>query len=308
MGDPDLCAEISDLIAEFDPDTLGRLPVRKHEVVERFVAAGNPRAARIVAALTDREGVLDPQAVDRLLVRIHCEMQRLSEEFQHGQRVAELLRPLLAALRQAGVSRPIRVIDVGCGTGYVIRWLAAKGNLGEDVELLGADFNAALIEEARRLAGGEQLRVAFLQANAFRLEEGASVVLSTGVVHHFRGPLLAAFFRGHERAETAAFAHFDFQPSPLAPFGSWLFHAARFSEPLAKHDGVVSAVRAHDGQTLVNAAKAGAPSFQATMYSTRLWFLPIPRSFHALVGIRPTSREAFVRALGRRAGRLGVWR
>jgi hypothetical protein len=176
------------------------------------------------------------------------------------------------------------------------------------VELVGADYNAALIQEAQRLAQQEQLRVKFLHANAFRLEEAASVILSTGVLHHFRGQELYSFFSGHERTNTKAFVHFDFQPSPLAHIGSWLFHAARFSEPLAKHDGVVSAIRAHNSETLVNAAKAGAPSFQATMFSTRLWFLPIPRSFHVLLGLRPTYREAFVSALDKRAERLAEWR
>jgi SAM-dependent methyltransferase len=300
--------EISDFIAAFDHDTLARLPVHKRDVVEHFVTSGNRSAARIVSALPERDGILEPQAVDQLLVRVHCELQRLSEEFQHGQRVAELLRPFLTAIREIDSPKLIRVIDIGCGTGYVLRWLAANEKLGDDVELLGVDFNSALIEEAQRLAQREQLRVKFLQANAFRLEEAASIILSTGVLHHFRGQQLASFFSGHERANTKAFIHFDFQPSPFSHIGSWLFHAARFSEPLAKHDGVVSALRAHDSETLVDAAKAGAPGFLAAIYSRRLWFLPIPRSFHALVGLRSTYREAFLRALNKRAGRLAEWR
>src|SRR5262249_32313967 len=121
------------------------------------------------------------------------------------------------------------------------------------------------------------------------------------------GLSLVEFFRAHDRPETAAFIHFDFQPSRLAPIGAWLFHAARFREPLARHDGVLSAIRAHDGPTLVHAAKAGAPGFQAAMYSTQLWRLPIPRPFHTLVGIRPRYREPFVSALGARAARLEQW-
>ena len=297
--------EISDEILSFDPDTLQRLPVRKSAVLEKF--RSNPRARRIVQAMADRDDILDPDAVDRRLIRVHCEMQRISEEFQHGQRVAELLRPILQALRSTGVVRPIRIVDVGCGTGFVLRWLAAHGDLGGDVELVGADYHPALIGEAMRLAKLEDLKVAFRVANAFRLDPPGSMYLSTGVIHHFRGEGLPGFFRSHDGPETKAFVHFDFLPSPMAPFGSWLFHAVRMRDPLAKHDGVVSAVRAYSGAELIRAAGDGAPGFVRTMYSTRLGFLPIPRAFHSLVGLRPEYREPFERALGARRSRLGAW-
>jgi hypothetical protein len=110
----------------------------------------------------------------------------------------------------------------------------------------------------------------------------------------------------HELPETRAFIHFEFQPSVLTPFGAWLFHAIRFHEPLAKHDGVLSALRSHRAERLLEAARAGAPRFLTGMYSTRLSRLPIPRAFHTLVGIRPELHDAFVRALGRRSSRLGA--
>jgi len=195
-------------------------------------------------------------------------------------------------------------VDLGCGTGYVVRWLAACGNLSRRVELIGADYNAALVAEARRLAAEEKLDCSFVVANAFRLEEPADVILSTGVVHHFRGEALDELFRQHEASPARAFVHFDFQPSPIAPLGSWLFHRVRMRQPLARHDGVLSAVRAHAGQTLLAAARGRAPSFRASVYSKRLWGTPVPRAFHALVGARGSLWGEFVRALGGRASRL----
>lgn len=295
--------EISDEIVAFDPESLARLPVRKADALASVSDA--PRARRVVAAIPERDGLLDPEAVDRLLIRVHCEMQRISEEFQHGQRVAELLRPLLAALREGAAPRPLRVVDVGCGTGYVVRWLAARGGLGEDVELVGADYNAALVGEAERLARLEGLRCGFVTANAFALRAPASVFLTTGVLHHFRGDALRRFFESHERPTAQAFAHFDFQPTPWAGLGAWLFHAIRMREPLARHDGVVSAQRAHPAATLLAAAKQGAPGFLRGIYGARLAPLPVPRTFYSLVGIRPALREAFLAALGRRRPRLG---
>jgi SAM-dependent methyltransferase len=299
----DYSPEISDAIVSFDPETLKRRPVIKSQVLKEFSELGNRKAARIVERIPDRDGVLDDGAVDRLLVTSHCEMQRMSEEFQHGKRVGELLKPLLKALREGGLNRTIRLVDIGCGTGFVVRWLIANEYLGDDVELIGADFNEALINEARRLSERENLNCTFVVANAFRLAQPADIFLSTGILHHFRGDGLAELLRRHRVAQ--AFVHFDFHSSPMSPFGSWLFHAVRMREPLAKHDGVLSAVRAHKSRRLLSVARAAAPEFVSTIYGTRLWRLPIPRVFHSLVGIRHEYHAAFVRNMGNRIASLG---
>jgi SAM-dependent methyltransferase len=298
-------SEISDKIVAFDPATLARQPVHKSSVIEHFLNEGNARAARIVEAMPDGDGNLDPTFVDSLLISIHCEMQRISEEFQHGQRVLELLRPTLAAVRSAMPSGVVRIVDIGCGTGFVIRWLAANGNLGSSVELIGVDYHEALVTQARHLAEAEGLRCTFKVANAFHLDPPGTIYLSSGVVHHFRDGALREFFAQHEQPGTMAFLHFDFLPSPLAPLGSWLFHTVRMRSALAKHDGLVSAIRAHPGATLLSAARTGTSSFALAMFNTRLWGLPIPRAFHTLIGIRRAFREAFMDALGSRMNRLG---
>jgi SAM-dependent methyltransferase len=296
--------EISDAIVAVDPVTLDRRPVARADVLEAFRLRGDRRALRIVERLPHRDGLLEPAAVDRLLLTVHAELQRISEEFEHGQRVAELLRPLLATLRAAGVPAPLRVVDIGCGTGYVLRWLAAYGQLGDDVALVGVDLNEALVEEAQRLAEQEGLAARFLKADAFRLPEDSVVYLSTGVLHHFRDDDLTQFVRSQDRPGTHAFLHFDFQPSPLAVPGAWVFHLARMREPLSRHDGVLSAQRAHDAGTLTAAARVGAPRFRSGIFGARLWGLPIPRVFHTLVGLRPELADGFGARLGRRRGRL----
>ena len=305
MVDDRYSPEISDAIVSFDPETLQRAPVVKSDVLRQFSDYRNRTAVRVVERIPERDGVLDPAAVDRLLVTSHCEMQRMSEEFQHGRRVGELLRPVIKALHEGGVANPIRIVDIGCGTGFIVRWLAANAYFDDDVEVIGVDFNKALIDEARRLASLEKLNCTFLVANAFRLDHPAAIYLSTGILHHFRGQGLVELLRRHDRKETHAFVHFDFHSSPMAPFGSWLFHAVRMREPLAKHDGILSAVRAHKSRYLLEAARTAAPDFVSAIYGTRLWRLPIPRVFHSLVGIRPAHHPAFVRNMGNRIASLG---
>jgi SAM-dependent methyltransferase len=299
--------EITDRLVTFDSDTLVRQPVLQQAVVSEFQNLNNKWAARIVANLpAGNDGTLDALTVDRLLVTAHCEMQRISEEFQHGRRVAGLLNPILQTLREVTPGRPLRVVDIGCGTGFAVRWLAAHRALPADVEVIGTDYNTALLAEARRLAAAENLPCRFVVANAFQLTEPASVYLSTGILHHFRGDELLDLFRQHNQPETRAFLHFDFHQSALAPFGSWLFHAVRMREPLAKHDGILSAVRAYGSKELLSAARLAAPGFVSKIYGTQLWGLPIPRVFHSLVGILPEYHERFIQNLGSKRDSLGV--
>jgi SAM-dependent methyltransferase len=295
--------EVSDLVVAHDSRTLERVPVRKQELLSLF--AHNPRAAAVVSRIPELDGFLDPVAVDRLLLRVHWEMQRLAEEFYHGARILELLEPAIATLRASGLRGPLRIVDVGCGTGYAIRWLAARGHLADqEVELTGIDLNSTLIAEARRLARAEDLPCQFFHGDAFSQDHGGHIYLSTGVLHHFRGPALVELFRRQESPSTAAFFHYDFQPSPLAPLGSWFFHILRMRTSLARHDGVLSAVRAHSAATLLAAGRCGAPGFACGIYGARIWRTPLPRAFHALLGVRRELAPALLARLGRRGQKL----
>jgi len=299
--------EISDLIIQHDPVTLERLPVRKHDVRGVLEKFRNRQALRVIDALPDRAGILDPPAIDRLFVVVHSEMQRLAEEFYHGGRVWELLQPVLAAVRATGVAKNdrLRVVDIGCGIGYSVRWLAARTPLAaHGVDLVGMDLNSALIREATRLARAENLPCRFVHGDAFSPANSGRIYLSTGVLHHFRGDGLASFFRLHELRETQAFLYYDFQPSFLAGPGSWFFHVIRMRTALARHDGVLSALRVHSAQTLVAAARSASPGFASGMYGRKIWRTPLPRVFHTLIGLRRPLIPEFRRVLGHRIGRL----
>ncbi|MCK6547989.1 class I SAM-dependent methyltransferase [Myxococcota bacterium] len=296
--------EISDLIVDYDAETLARVDVHLPAVVERLRANGQASAARIAAAIPTRAGVVDRDAADAILLRAHMELQRLSEEFLQGDRLRLLVEPVIDALRAAGVSPPYRVVDVGCGLGFCVRTLAATGGLGPDVELVGCDYNRALVDAAAQLAREEHLACRFLCANAFRLEPPAHVYTSTGVLHHFRGDALARFFEGQRGA--AAFVHFDTQPSVLSPIGSWIFHRARMREPLARHDGVVSAMRTHSAATLLGAARSTGLAC-ASWDAARSLASVVLRPMHAIVGLGPTLVEPFEAALGPDVARLGGW-
>jgi len=298
--------EITDVIVRHNPQTLEREPVRKQEILEIFQRYGNRRAIRAVQELPDWDGVLVDCVVDRTILAVHWEMQRLAEEFYHGQRVWEIARAAVVALRKNGFLKTIRIVDVGCGIGYTTRWLAAKIPAREQgLEFVGVDLNSTLIREANRLAEAEKLDCKFVHGEAFSPQLAGNIVISTGVVHHFRGVALEDFLRRHEREQTQAFFHFDFQPWVLAPVGSWFFHWLRMRTAIARHDGVLSAARAHTAETLVRAARKCSSGFAAGIYGARIWNTAAPRVFHTLVALRRPLMAEFRAQLGRRAGRLG---
>ncbi|WP_406505154.1 class I SAM-dependent methyltransferase [Streptomyces sp. NBC_00212] len=295
--------EISDLITDTDPAGGARLPVSRAAVVRRLVESGDRRAARIVAALpAGPDGVLDPVAVDRLMVGVHTELQRLSEELRIGERLAHVLSPLFTAIRASGHAGPLRLVDVGCGLGYLVRWLAATVALGPDVELVGVDLDAALVNEADRLARAEGLACRFVHGNAFDLPEAATVFVSTGVLHHFRGPALAEFFRAQAASPALAFCHYDIAATRLAPIGAWVFHRARMRHPLGRHDGVASALRAHDDATLLRAASV--PGIRPLLYEPRGMANPFCTTLRPVLGVRPQLEAPLRLALGRASRRL----
>ena len=286
--------ELSDLIVDYDPDTLERRDVTLDTVLGRLPA---PAAARRVArTLASGTGVLDRARVDAVLVRAHLELQRLHEEFRVGALMRDLVAPMIDVARCRAGGRRVRVVNLGCGMGFVVRWLAARGHLGPDVELIGADCNRALVTAAQRLAEEERLDCRFVAGNAFALREPADVIISIGVLHHFRGAELAAVFAQHERSPAAGFVHVDIRPSPIAPIGSWMFHRARMREPLARFDGVRSVVRAHRADTVCRAAASGAPGFTLALLDARPGVAGLLRIFQATLGVRGVGGDAMRQA------------
>lgn len=295
--------EISDLVVDYDAQSLQRRPVRRSEVMSTLRENGQHWAARIASGLPADGDVLDSAAVDDVLLRAHAEIQRLSEEFCQGKRIWTLLGPVVECLRRQGVD-PIRIVDVGCGIGYAVRWLARE-HRADDIEWIGVDLNDTLVGAAARLAEREGLDCQFRHANAFALQQRAHVFLSSGVIHHFRGDALRQFFVEQQRCNPCAFIHFDIQPSWASPIGAFLFHWARFQQALSRHDGYCSALRAHRGKTLEEAAADADGKFAVRLFDNHESLVPVFRVMHAVVGVRRELDEAWRHELGAAARRLG---
>jgi SAM-dependent methyltransferase len=325
--------ELSDLIVDYDRHTLERRDVRRQAVLDALSPGAARVARRVLAELAgplspaqpaapmaltapmaptapadsaDAAGILDRESVDAVLLRSHLELQRLHEEFHVGAMMRDLVEPMIAIARERTRQRAVRVVDLGCGLGFVMRWLAARGDLGAGVELIGADCNQVLARAAQRLADEERLECRFVAGNAFTLREPADIVISTGVLHHFRRGDLDAVFMQHERSAAIGFVHVDVRPSLVAPLGSWVFHQARMRERLARFDGVRSAVRAHDAATLRAAVTRGAPGFTLAMVDARPGLRGLLRIFQAAVGARGVTGERLRDAYGAFGSRVDI--
>jgi ubiquinone/menaquinone biosynthesis C-methylase UbiE len=83
---------------------------------------------------------------------------------------------------------PRRVLDVGCGTGYLLRLLAAR--YPQAAELAGIDAAPAMIETAEQAADDERLR--FMVGTAERLpypDDAFDLVVSTTSFDHWADQL-----------------------------------------------------------------------------------------------------------------------
>jgi ubiquinone/menaquinone biosynthesis C-methylase UbiE len=116
-------------------------------------------------------------------VRAFDERAASYESGRHGQLHKEI-SDRVVKLALGRVPAPRRVLDVGCGTGYVLRQLAAR--LPRASEFLGVDPAPKMIEVARSASSDERLN--FLSGIAERLpadESTYDLVVSTTSFDHW---------------------------------------------------------------------------------------------------------------------------
>ncbi len=136
------------------------------------------------------------------------------------RRIFEPIQRAVLDLAAAEVASPRAILDVGCGTGRLLRAAAARFPAAQ---LTGLDPAPEMIREAR-LAAGEDGRIEFEQGFAEALPFAGArfdVVFSTMTFHHWRD-------RPHGAAEVRRV---------LAPGGRWLladFVATGLMRPLRR--------------------------------------------------------------------------
>jgi 2-polyprenyl-3-methyl-5-hydroxy-6-metoxy-1,4-benzoquinol methylase len=139
-------------------------------------------------------------------------------------------------------SRPLRVVDVGCGDGDMLRrldtWAAKRG---VPVALTGIDLNPDAIRAAREVTPSAQ-RIEWIAGDALSNATigDIDVVICSLLTHHLTDPQIVQFLQWTERTTRRGWFVNDLHRKavPYHLFRLW----ARFTNwhPFVKNDGAVS--------------------------------------------------------------------
>lgn len=173
-------------------------------------------------------------------------------------------RPTLHFLERlhasAATTQPLRIVDVGCGGGDMLRrvelWAAAKRI---PVKLTGIDLNPYAARAAHEFTNNTSA-IEWLTSDAFSYTEPIDVVLSSLFTHHLSGPEIVSFLRWSESVAQRGWFINDLcrEPLPYTLFGL-LAKTLRWHR-FVQHDGPVSFRRSfREDDWLRMAAAAGLP-------------------------------------------------
>lgn len=180
------------------------------------------------------------------------DLQRALEDLAAVNRLTLGYRPTLGFLRRvaraAPRTRPLRVLDVACGSGDGLRQVARWATrTGWDVELTGLDVNRATIEIAKR-AWTEERPVSWVAADVLSYEppEAFDVVVSSLFAHHLTNAQIVRFLTWMNGVARYGWFVNDLHRHPV-PYHSFRLLSAAFRwHHFVRHDGPVSIARAFE--------------------------------------------------------------
>jgi 2-polyprenyl-3-methyl-5-hydroxy-6-metoxy-1,4-benzoquinol methylase len=138
-----------------------------------------------------------------------------------------------------GFRGPLRIVDVGCGGGDMLRRIARWARMrGVAVQLTGIDLNPYAARAARESSNGSAIE--WLTGDAFTYTEPVDVVLSSLFTHHLATPEIVRFLAWSEAVARRGWFVNDLcrEATPYRLFGgiARLMRWHRF----VQHDGPVS--------------------------------------------------------------------
>lgn len=161
-------------------------------------------------------------------------------------------------LLETSASGKIKIMDVGCGNGTMLREIADFGRKNNfNFELMGIDANPYAIEIAKNYAK-DYPEISFRALNIFSEEFSeikADIILCTLTLHHFKEREIRQLLETFVRNAHLGIVINDLQRSKLAYYLFQAFCAVFIDNEIARKDGLTSIRRAFKKEELENFQK-----------------------------------------------------
>ena len=157
-----------------------------------------------------------------------------------------ILRWLRRATRDLDPSRPLRLIDAGCGHGDLLRAIRRWADRHRlSIELLGLDLNRETIRIARA-ATDASARIEFEVADAlhFQPREPVDLIVNSLFAHHLTSAAIVDLLRWMEATARRGWLVCDLHRHPLPYHVIGLAGKLWRLHPMVVHDGQISVMRA----------------------------------------------------------------
>ena len=149
-------------------------------------------------------------------------------------------------LKTHPIPDPVRIADIGCGSGAVLRELATWGRkAGVNLQLIGIDANPHAVGIARELSR-DYPEIEFAEHNIFNNEfqnRKFDVILCTLTLHHFKNPEIISIMNNFCRQAEIGIVINDLHRSKIAYILFQAFCAVFISNEIARKDGLISILR-----------------------------------------------------------------
>lgn len=157
----------------------------------------------------------------------------------------QLLRWLGTAVRTHSGSTPLRLVDIGCGYGdllRVIRRWARRRSVA--IDLVGVDLNPETIRIARAATDpADAIDYQAVDVFEFAASTPVDLMVSSLVTHHFTDPEIVEFLKKMEAMARRGWAISDLQRNRFLYHFIGIASRAGRLHPMITHDGQLSVAR-----------------------------------------------------------------
>jgi hypothetical protein len=192
---------------------------------------------------TDKEELMDDFSIGGELLRDTLDKLENINRWLGGNRVT--VKALERILKDHPKEKELRIVDVGCGHGDILRDVAKFGRKHQyKMTLVGVDANPTAIEYANELSK-DFPELSFVTQDIFSEEFSKrpyDVLLATLFFHHFKEDALVSFLEKSLRSATIGIVVNDLHRNKMAYY-LFLFLSIFISNKMIIEDGLTSVLR-----------------------------------------------------------------